>query len=92
MFSVVARDNARLVARSIAASADVITYDHSKEQFIMRAEGDGRVKVSHLGESNRQPTRLTGSRFEYYRRTNRLKATEIEGLNINGLRGLIPAN
>lgn len=85
MFSVVARNNARLVSKSIAASADVITYDHSKEQFIMRAEGDGRVKVSHRTGATGRSNSLTGNRFEYYRRTNRLKATEIEGLNIQGV-------
>ena len=92
MFSVVARNNARLVSQSIAASADVITYDHSKEQFIMRAEGGGRVKVSHRAGANGRTNRLTGSRFEYYRGTNRLKATEIEGLNIGGLRSFGSGN
>ena len=82
MFSIVARTNARLESRSIAASADVITYDHAKEQFIIRADGDGNVTVHHRSGPDGRFNRFSGNRFEYYRRTNRLKAKEIDGLNL----------
>lgn len=81
-FSMVARDNARLESQTLSASADVITYDHTKQQFIIRTEGDNEVIAVHRSAPGRPVNRLKGKRFEYYRRTNQLKADGIGGLQI----------
>ena len=80
-FALVARQNAGLWSRSISAGADVITYDHSKQQFIMRADGDGQVTVNHRAGSGNRFNQFNGNRFEYYRRTNQLKGDRIRGLD-----------
>lgn len=82
-FSLLGRTNARLESRSISASADVITYDHQKEQFIIRAEGSKTVNVSHRTGVGGQFNRTSGSRFEYYRQTNQLKADQIDRMNLS---------
>lgn len=81
-FSIDCRKNARLESRDISASADVITYDHAKEQFIIRAEGNNSVTVNHRRGSGGQFNRTSGSRFEYYRQTNQLKADQIDRVNL----------
>lgn len=81
-FSMIARDNARLESQTLSASADVITYDHLKQQFIIRTEGDNEVIAVHRSAPGRPPNRLKGKRFEYYRRSNQLKADGIGGLLI----------
>ena len=81
-FSLIARDNARLESQTLSASADVITYDHLKQQFIIRTEGDHDVIVVHRSVKGRPGNRLKGKRFEYYRRSNQLKADGIGGLQI----------
>ncbi|MEZ6125167.1 MAG: hypothetical protein R3C49_18625 [Planctomycetaceae bacterium] len=82
-FAVVARGNSRLESRSLSASADVITYDHQKQQFIIRAEGDGTVIVNHRSGTGARFDQLKGKRFEYYRRTNQLNAAGLGGLNLS---------
>lgn len=82
-FAIVARDNARLRSRSLSASgADVITYDHQKEQFIMKADGQGAVRVNHQDGRSNKLNSLSGNRFEYYRRTNQLSADGLGGLRL----------
>ncbi|MEP3481564.1 MAG: hypothetical protein ABJZ55_20140 [Fuerstiella sp.] len=81
-FSLIARDNARLESQTLSASADVITYDHLKQQFIIRTEGDNDVIAVHRSAPGRPGNRLKGKRFEYYRRSNQLKADGIGGLQI----------
>ncbi|MEQ9409101.1 MAG: hypothetical protein RIK87_15305 [Fuerstiella sp.] len=81
-FSIVCRRNARLESRSISASADVITYDHGKEQFIIRAEDGNSVNVNHR-TGNGRFNRTSGNRFEYYRQTNQLKADKVRALNLS---------
>lgn len=82
-FSLIGRRNARLNSREISASADVITYDHEKEQFIIRAEGENTVTVNHRSGPGGRFNRTNGTRFEYYRKTNQLKADRIDALNLN---------
>ena len=81
-FAIVARENARLESRSLSASADVITYDHQKQQFIIRAEGDATVTVNHRDSFGGKFNHVTGKRFEYYRRTNQLSAAGFGGLKL----------
>ncbi len=81
-FAIVAKENARLESQTISGTADVITYDHSKEQFILRAEGRGSVTVNHRASLYSQFSKLVGKRFEYYRRTNQLNAEEISSLDV----------
>lgn len=79
-FAIVARDNARLRSRILSASgADVIKYDHQKQQFIMKAEGKGTVRVNHL-DGNKLNT-LNGNKFEFYR-PNRLISEGLGGLGL----------
>lgn len=83
-FAIVARDNARLRSRSLSASgADVIFYDHQKQQFIMKADGKGSVRVNHQNSPGSKLNSLSGKRFEYYRRTNQLNAEGFGGLQLN---------
>lgn len=81
-FSLVARQNARLESRNLTAHADIIVYDHAKQQFIIQAEGDGRVAVSHRTGPEGKFNRLHGKRFEYYRRTKELRSDRINGLDV----------
>ncbi|MEO2019392.1 MAG: hypothetical protein ABGZ53_34080 [Fuerstiella sp.] len=81
-FAIVARENARLESQTISGTADVITYDHSKEQFILRAEGRGSVTVNHRVSIDSPFNKLVGKRFEYHRRTNKLNAEEIRSLEV----------
>lgn len=81
-FSLIARDNARLESQTLSASADIITYDHLKQQFIIRTEGDNDVIAVHRSAPGRPGNRLKGKRFEYYRRSNQLKADGIGGMQI----------
>ena len=81
-FAIVARENARLESQTISGTADIITYDHSKEQFILRAEGNSSVAVNHRASLNSKFNKLVGKRFEYYRRTNQLNAEEIRSLDV----------
>lgn len=82
-FSLVGRRNARLNSRAISASADLITYDHGKEQFIIRADGENTVTVNHRSGPGGRFNRTNGTRFEYYRKTNQLKADRIDALNLS---------
>lgn len=81
-FAIVARRNARLESKTISGNADIITFDQSKEQFILRAEGDGFVTVLHRNSPNGRANRSVGKRFEYYRNTNQLNADHIRSLEV----------
>ena len=82
-FAIVARDNARLRSRDLSATgADVITYDHQKQQFIMKAEGRGTVRVNHKDGRSNSLNSLSGKRFEYYRANNQLSADGLGGLRL----------
>ena len=78
-FSMIARNNARLESRDITARADEIVYDHDKQQFIMKADGEGRVSVSHRSGPRGKYNRFNGKRCEYYLRTHELKGDRIGG-------------
>ena len=81
-FEIVARDNARLRSRVLSASgADEIKYDHQKQQFIMKAEGNGTVRVNHLDVRSNKVNTLSGKHFEFYR-PNRLVAEGFGGLQL----------
>lgn len=82
-FAIVARNNASLESQRISARADVINYDSSKEQFIMRADGSGKVKVVHRSGSSDNFNHFNGKRFEYYGRTNDLRGDGINGLDVS---------
>lgn len=79
-FTLIGSRNARLESRNLSASADIITYDHAKEQFIIRAEGRNKVTVNHRSGPTGEFNRTSGNRFEYYRNRNQLKADQFSGL------------
>lgn len=93
-FSLVAESNAagggtgtrapcRLESRLFSGDADKITYDHAKQQYILRAEEGRQAKVTYLPH-NGQPQVLTGRRFEYYSDRNYLNANQITGVQTSG--------
>lgn len=82
-YAIVARDNASLESQRISARADTINYDSSKEQFIMRADGNGKVTVVHRSGGRGKFNRFNGKRFEYYGRTNDLRGDGINGLDVS---------
>lgn len=82
-FSMIARNNARLESRDITARADEIVYDHAKQQFIMKAEGEGRVSVNHRSGRRGKFNSFNGKRCEYYRRTHELKGDRIGGFEFS---------
>lgn len=79
-FTLIGSRNARLESRNLSASADIITYDHAKQQFIIRAEGRNKVTVNHRSGPSGEFNRTSGNRFEYYRNRNQLKADQFSGL------------
>ena len=80
-FSLSAEENARLESRQLDGHADKITYDHSKQQFILRGEGNHNATVSHRPSENGNVQTLVGQKLEYYPQLNKLKANQIIGLN-----------
>jgi len=93
-FSLVAESNAaggnkgtrspcRLESREFAGDADKITYDHSKQQFILRGDEGREAKVSYR-QNGGEPQILRGGRFEYYSDRNELNANQITGVQASG--------
>ncbi|MCA9066245.1 MAG: hypothetical protein KDA96_24425, partial [Planctomycetaceae bacterium] len=76
-FSLLARQNASLEMRQLSGDADVVSYDHSKEQFILRTDGDHLATVLHRAQNGGDVRRVDGKRFEYYPGQNQLNAHEI---------------
>ena len=93
-FSLVAESNAsggstgtrapcRLESRLFSGDADKITYDHAKQQYILRAEEGRQAKVTYVPNGG-EPQTLTGRRFEYYSDRNQLNANQITGVQATG--------
>ena len=94
-FSMVAESNAsdgssgthapcHLESNEISGDADKITYDSSKQQFILRADKGRQATVSYRRAPGAAPETLSGQQFEYYRDRNQLKASEITGVQTAG--------
>ncbi|MEZ6041394.1 MAG: hypothetical protein R3C20_12880 [Planctomycetaceae bacterium] len=79
-FSLAAEDNARIESRNLDGHADKITYDHSKQQLILRGEGDHKATVSHRASDNSNVRTFIGQKLEYNPQQNTLKANHITGL------------
>lgn len=80
-FSLTANRNARIESRRFSGDADIITYDHSKRQFILRTENDRIATVYHRPGPEGQFRRSVGKRFEYYPPPrNQLFASQISSL------------
>jgi hypothetical protein len=79
-FSLSASTNARLESRRFSGDADRITYDHSKQQFILKSEGDTLATVYHRPGTSEKVNNLVGKRFEYYPGRNQLTANQITGV------------
>jgi lipopolysaccharide export system protein LptA len=93
-FSLVAESNAagsgrgtrapcRLESRLFSGDADQITYDHSKQQYILRADDGRQARVTYV-PNNGEPQSLTGRRFEYYADRNHLNANHVSGVQATG--------
>ena len=80
-FSLMAEENARIESRQLDGHADKITYDHSKQQFILRGVGDRHATVTHRQTESGTLRTLVGQQFEYYPQLNKLRANQIVGLN-----------
>ena len=80
-FSLTASDNARIESRPFSGNADVITYDHSKQQFILRAEGNRTASVRYRAGISGEYANIDGRRFEYYSATNRLAFNSISSIS-----------
>ena len=68
----------------ISGDADRITYDSSKQQFILRADKGRQATVSYRRTPGDAPETLSGQQFEYYRDRNQLRASEITGVQTAG--------
>jgi hypothetical protein len=80
-FALTARENARVESREFSGDADVITYDDSKQQFILRAEQDRMATVRHRPGQTSEFQTINGKRFEYYPAPrNQLIANQIAGV------------
>lgn len=73
------RTPCRLESQQFSGDADKITYDHSKQQFILRADEGRQARVSYRPDGG-EPESLTGRDFTYYRGSNQLTATQITGV------------
>ena len=73
-----------LESSEISGDADKITYDSSKQQFILRADKGRQATVSYRRTPGAAPETLTGQQFEYYRDRNQLRASEITGVQTAG--------
>ncbi len=73
------RTPCRLESQQFSGDADKITYDHAKQQFILRADEGRQARVSYRRDGG-EPESLTGRDFKYYRDTNQLTATQITGV------------
>lgn len=77
------RSPCRMESRLFSGVADKITIDHSKKQYILRAEEGRRARVSYLPDAGQLQT-LVGRRFVYYAGRNELSAEQIFGLQAGG--------
>lgn len=77
------RSPCRLESRLFSGVADKITIDHSKKQYILRAEEGRKARVSYLPDGGQLQT-LVGRRFVYYSRRNELSAEQIFGVQAAG--------
>jgi hypothetical protein len=73
----------RLESKQFSGDADKITYDHSKQQYILRADEGRQAKVTYQ-PNGREPQTLTGRRFDYYADRNQLQADQITGVQGTG--------
>jgi len=73
-----------LESNEISGDADRITYDSSKQQFILRADKGRQATVSYRRTPGAAPETLSGQQFEYYRDRNQLRASEITGVQTAG--------
>jgi hypothetical protein len=73
----------RLESQQFSGDADKITYDHSKQQYILRADEGRQAKVTYQ-PNGREPQTLTGRRFDYYADRNQLQADQITGVQGTG--------
>ena len=73
-----------LESNEISGDADKITYDSSKQQFILRADKGRQATVSYRRTPGAAPETLSGQQFEYYRDRNQLRASEITGVQTAG--------
>ncbi len=79
-FTLEAERNARLESNLLSGDADRITYDHVKEQFILRATRESPATVFHRPGARGEVRSLVGQRFEYYPTRDHLVANEISGV------------
>lgn len=73
-----------LESNEISGDADRITYDSSKQQFILRADKGRQATVSYRRVPGAAPETLSGQQFEYYRDRNQLRASQITGVQTAG--------
>lgn len=78
------RSPCRIESRMFSGNADKIKYDHSKQQFVLNAEGHRQATVSWRRNGG-EPESLTGGSFTYYHATNQLKATQIRAVQASEL-------
>lgn len=73
----------RFESRLFSGLADKIIYDHSKQQFILRADKGRQATVSHHQDGGQRQV-LNGGQFEYYSDRNYLRANQITGVQSTG--------
>ena len=73
------RTPCRLESQQFSGDADKITYDHSKQQFILRADEGRQATVTYRPDGGESQT-LNGRSFQYYRDRNQLNANQITGV------------
>ena len=73
----------RFESRLFSGIADKIIYDHSKQQFILRADEGRQATVSHHQDGGQRQV-LNGGQFEYYSDRNYLRANQITGVQSTG--------
>lgn len=78
-FSLTADHRARLRSQLFSGDADHITYDHSKNQFVLVSDDGQKASVSHRAEKDGSSSTFVGRRFEYYPKPrNKLVARDID--------------
>lgn len=73
----------RLESRLFSGDADRITYDHARQQYILRAEEGRQARVTYVPNGG-EPQSFTGRRFEYYADRNHLQANQVSGVQATG--------
>lgn len=76
-----ARKNARLEGKTYNGRADSISYDGSKGQFVLRAEGNGTATIWTQKQIGGESTPNEAQQIEFNPRTNKLKLNQVSGLN-----------